>query len=308
MPLSILAAPHDTEILICELGMNHSGEIDRMTKALCPDIAIITNIGSSHIGNLGSREAIAKAKLEICNIITNKATIIPQNEPLLYSSKNKVTFSVGDTNADFSLKYKGENNVTIYQRGNEMLSANFAFTDSHLHTALLIAIIAASLAGADTENIKKGISKISSNNIRQKVISCSKFNFYTDFYNSSPESLFAAFESLFGLYNFAKKSAIIGDILELGKFAESIHYDIGKRLSEYDLHRLYLFGPLSKYIYNGAIDSKFPSERMFLNTNENLPYITAQQIKENSKYDEIILMKASRALKLERILDYFTTN
>ena len=80
---TLLRAPLDCEILVCELGMNHVGEISKLSQCINPNIAIITNIGSAHIGNLGSREMIASAKLEICEGITNGITIVPYEEPLL---------------------------------------------------------------------------------------------------------------------------------------------------------------------------------------------------------------------------------
>lgn len=308
MPLSILSAPANTEMLICELGMNHSGEIRKMANVLRPDIAIITNIGSSHIGNLGSREAIAKAKLEICENMINGVTLVPHSEPLLSSVNNAVTFSTSEADADFYLTNNEDKKITIYNSGKKFLSTDFIFNDAHLLTCLLIAVAAASLSGASAHNIKAGISEISGENIRQNLIRCKNFNFYIDFYNSSAESLFAALSSLNKLNNFPKKSALIGDILELGEFAESIHYEIGRQICKYNLHRLYLFGPLSKHIMKGALKSNFPLERIFINDDVDAPSITVRQIRENSHADEVILMKASRSLKLERILNAFTND
>lgn len=308
MPLSILSAYDDTEVLVCELGMNHSGEIRRMANILLPEIAVITNIGSSHIGNLGSREAIAKAKLEITENTANKVTLVPTDERLLSSAKNKITFSLNDHGSNFTLLVRKDNYITIYKNGEPILSERFAFRDTHLYTSLLISIAVATLTGESIANIKRGVIKISAENIRQKMIFGKRFNFCADFYNSSPESLFAALDSLMRLDNFASKSALIGDILELGDFAESIHYEIGRRLCKYNLHRLYLFGPLSINTLKGAVDSGFPLERIFINDNIDSPHITVDQIKQNSNSNEIILMKASRALKLERILEYFTND
>ncbi len=305
MPMSVLTAPPDTEVLICELGMNHAGEIAKMASVLRPNIAIITNIGSSHIGNLGSREAIAKAKLEVTEYIDNGVALIPKNEPLLACVKNKATFSISDAKADFSLACKGKNDITFYKNGSDFLSEKFSFSEEHLRLSLLISVATASLVNVSAASIKRGVLKISRENIRQKVISRENFNFCTDFYNSSPESVFAALDSIVKLDGFPQKSALLGDILELGEHAEAIHKEIGRRLCDYGLCRLYLFGPLSRYIRDGAVEGGFPLGQIFSNEDADSPHITAKQIRDNSTEREIILMKASRGMRLERVLDCF---
>ena len=94
LSLSILSAPKNTQILLMELGMNHAGEIGRLSKYLHPDMAIITNIGRAHIGNLGSREAIAKAKLEILSGMKDGTVFVPFGEKLLCEIEEKITLYI----------------------------------------------------------------------------------------------------------------------------------------------------------------------------------------------------------------------
>ena len=101
---TLLSAKKETEALVCELGMNHRGEIDELSKAITPNISIITNVGTAHIGNLGSREEIAKAKLEIENGMSDGKTVIKDDEMLLKSAKNPYYISYTDTNADLFIK------------------------------------------------------------------------------------------------------------------------------------------------------------------------------------------------------------
>ncbi len=305
MPLSVLSAPEDTAVLICELGMNHAGEIARMSGVLRPDIAVITNIGSSHIGNLGSREAIAKAKLEVAEYINNGVLLAPDSEPLIANAGNTIRFSTSNPYADFYLSYIGKKNISILKNGKELLNTNCAFSEQYLQISLLISTAIAALINLPNDVIKRGILQISQKNIRQKIVSRDKYNFYTDFYNSSPESVFAAIDTIMKSEEFTQKSVLLGDILELGNYSEVMHQEIGKRMCEYALHHIFLFGPMSKHIFDGAVDAGFPLERIFLNENLNAPEITAQQIKDFCTDNEIILMKASRLIKLERVLDYF---
>ena len=100
MPLTLLSAPADTEILILEMGMNRLGEISQMSKCAKPDIALITNIGTAHIGNLGSKENISKAKKEIFDGMTDGEKIIPYGEELLSNIENATYFSTVYEDAD----------------------------------------------------------------------------------------------------------------------------------------------------------------------------------------------------------------
>ena len=105
LPLTLLSAPKDTEIIIAEMGMNHTGEISRLSKCLSPNIGIITNIGTSHIGNLGSRKAISKAKLEMLDGMKSKTLLLPSNEPLLSEIEGAYYFSTKNSFSDFHLEY-----------------------------------------------------------------------------------------------------------------------------------------------------------------------------------------------------------
>ena len=129
--------------------------------------------------------------------------------------------------------------------------------------------------------------------------------FYQDCYNASLESVSAAFKSVANLTSYPARSAVLGDILELGEHSKKIHRQIGKELVSFEFHKIYLFGNLVESVRDGAVEYGFPEERIFLNTDLNRPDITASQIKVNFQTGEIILLKASRSIRLERILDFF---
>lgn len=305
MPLSILSAPINTEILVCELGMNHEGEISRLSKSLAPNVAVITNVGTSHIGNLGSRENIAKAKLEVLEGMRNGKLLVPKNEPLLNEANTALTFSVGDCNADFSVLSTNDGSVSLYQKGAKILMQNFVFSEEHLLSCLAAAFSAAMLCGVTKEDLDRGVLHISKENARQKIISKGNLFFYHDCYNASLESVSAAFKSIANLTSYPARSAVLGDILELGEHSKKIHRQIGKELVSFEFHKIYLFGNLVESVRDGAVEYGFPEERIFLNTDLNRPDITASQIKVNFQTGEIILLKASRSIRLERILDFF---
>lgn len=304
LPMSLLSAPYDSEILVMEMGMNHLGEIARLSECLSPDMAVITNIGTAHIGNLGSRENIAKAKLEIGCGMNGGSIFVPFEEELLQGEKNRVTLSLSDTKANYCLEEK-DSIVSIYENGKKYAEARFAFTEEHLKKCLLFAASIAINCGISPNLLSQGISDISAENIRQNIILLKKRLFYTDFYNASPESITASFDSVQKIEIEASKNLLLGDVLELGKMSKEIHFQIGKSIPEGLFKNLFLFGNFAKFVADGAKSNGFPIERIHINTDLSRPDITASQVLQNSSEGELILMKASRGVRLERVLDYF---
>ena len=269
MPMSILSAPPDTEILIMEMGMNHMGEIKVLSECLRPNIAVITNVGTSHIGNLGSRENIARAKLEILSGMDSGVLFVPYDEPLLNSRPGA---------------------INVYSESRKAMERNIS-----------MAISVAEYIGIT----KPDLSYISTDNIRQKLVFKKNHCFLTDYYNSSYESVLALIESAKEDKQYPKHALVIGDILELGEYCRDIHYRVGKLARPCDFEHLFLFGEYAEFIYRGALENGFNKDKIFINSNLDRPDITAEQIKANCDENELILMKASRGVRLERILDYF---
>ena len=269
MPMSILSAPPDTEILIMEMGMNHMGEIKVLSECLRPNIAVITNIGTSHIGNLGSRENISRAKLEILSGMDSGVLFVPYDEPLLSSQPGA---------------------INVYSESRKAMERNIS-----------MAISVAEFIGLR----RPELLSISTDNIRQKMVFRKNHCFLTDYYNSSYESVLALIESAKEDKQYPKHALVIGDILELGEYCRDIHYRVGKLARPCDFEHLFLFGEYAEFIYRGALENGFNKDKIFINSNLDRPDITAEQIKANCDENELILMKASRGVRLERILDYF---
>ena len=304
LPMSILSASRDTQILLMEMGMNHRGEIGRMSKCLKPNIGIITNIGSAHIGNLGSREAIAEAKLEIKEGMTNGKLYIPYEEKLLYNQKNATVISIKSKEADFHLG-SDKNEITIYKASAKCFKADFNLTENHHKECLLFATAVAIDIGIPYDKLKFRISQISRENTRQRMILAEKYVFYTDFYNASYESVLSSIEGLKSQNLANPKSLLLGDILELGNMSEQIHLELGRKILREDFDNLFLFGNFAKLTARGAKENGFPEENIHINEHLSHPEISADQIRKYCNPGEIILMKGSRAIRLERILDLF---
>ncbi len=299
---TILSAPHDCEIMVVELGMNHTGEISELSIATRPNIAIITNIGTAHIGNLGSRNAIAEAKLEIKDGLSG-VLIIPDGEALL-ENEAALRFSTDIKNSDMCvLKPSDAINSQSYK-----IYSNCAFSGSelktdatHIASAVSASLLAARQCDCELESSYSFFVK-ADQNIRQSVIEAENFDILCDFYNASFESFISGFEYVSKL-GYSHKSALIGDILELGAYSQNIHYSLGKAAVRFNFDRLYLFGGAAKYVRAGALSLGFPEEKIYVNSDISKPEITAKQINSTIEKNEILYAKASHGINLSRVTE-----
>lgn len=302
VPYTILSAPKDTEALILEMGMNREGEIRMLSRCAKPTVSVITNIGTSHIGNLGSREGIARAKLEILDGMSQPVLIGPKEEKLLTEHLN-YSFSDTDTEADLFARKETDGRVIFFKHGVKLFTVNFKVREGHLLRCLLPGILVGNITGVNISEFKKRISLFSDKNIRQKTISLHNIYIYEDCYNSSLESVTSALDHIKSLNEYSARSALLGDVMELGEYGEAIHRQIGAYAAKSGLKRLFFFGELSRFAAEEAVRHGFDKDRIFVNEDANAPYITARQIVDNCEREEIILFKASRAMRLERIIE-----
>jgi UDP-N-acetylmuramoyl-tripeptide--D-alanyl-D-alanine ligase len=309
-PLTVLSADKHTEILITELGMNHSGELSALSYAIEPDVAVITKIGTSHLGNFGSREMIAAAKSEIADAPSVKSVIIPYGEKLLSSVRCKKSFAFTAsgsriTVSDYSLSLietdkKGSR--ASFRSGNESFDLYFPVPGIHNLECLGFAISAAREVGMSCDDIKDAIDSVTCWEISGKYIDIFDFKIYNDSYNSSYESVKAALDML-TVNKSTSVSAALGDIYELGASTEEVHRDIGYIAAKKGIRSLYLYGVYAGFIRDGAILGGLDKSRIFVNTDLTDPVSTAEQILTDRKKGETVLFKASNAVKMYEIIN-----
>ncbi|MBR7117342.1 MAG: UDP-N-acetylmuramoyl-tripeptide--D-alanyl-D-alanine ligase [Clostridia bacterium] len=259
LPLAILTAKPDTEILLLECGMNAVGEISELSNCIEPDIAVITNIGTSHIGNLGSREAIAKAKLEILDGMSSGVLIRPLSEPLLESNKKAVTFSVEDEGTTDDADYTATNIQTsdsgiefvLHVSKYEEAKISFPLTARHLIPDLLAAVAAVREIGMPLKVISEAITDLGESLVRHRFIDMGRFTLLDDSYNSSLESARSAIDLLLSRPA-TRHTAVFGDILELGTHSKEIHRALG-RYAAGGVDRIIAYGEFASYIKEGAL-------------------------------------------------------
>ena len=303
VPLTLLSVPVDTEIAIIEMGANHIGEIAQLCSIAEPYFGIINNIGKAHLEGFGSFEGVITAKTEMYRYLNNKKNgIIFYNaiNPLLVSEVSKVNCQkIGFGDAAKSEIYGEivEVNPTlvckIHCKGSEgIVKTNL--TGSYNLENILTAITIAMYMGVSFADACEAIAEYVPQNNRSQIVEKSYNTVLCDYYNANPVSVEAA------LRNFAmlkigkrtKKVAILGEMKELGNYSADEHAKIVDLLSEMNFSEVYLVG--SSFI-EAAQKTAF---KTFENTSALVDYIRQNPIK-----DAMVLVKGSRAMKLELTLE-----
>ena len=271
MPFTILNAPNDAEAFVLEMGMNHFGEIHLLSKIAKPNICIITNIGTSHIGNLGSRENILKAKLEILDGAKNPYMVINNDNDLLhkwYQENNNMNVKTYGINEKSDMQAK---DIQLYENNSEYKikinnkeeKIRVPVGGEHFVLNSLCAIAVGELLNIENEDIKKGIETFSLTKNRMEVIELKdKIKIINDAYNSSVESVKASLAYMNNL-KANRRIAVLGDILETGEFAEKLHRKIGEVVCENNVDILICSGKNAKYIIESARENGFDETNMY---------------------------------------------
>lgn len=303
LPLTVLSMPEDTEVAVLEMGMSGKGEIDLLTRLANPEAAVITNIGESHMQDLGSREGIAEAKLEITNGLKKDGILIYiGDEPLLnkrsYSCRTK-TFGADEGN-DYQLEdvKQTEDGTHFSIKG---IDKTFFIPVLGKHNVLnAIAAFAASIHfGITPDNAAKGLSGLKVTGMRLELLkSESGVSIINDAYNASPTSMKAAIELIESMEGYGKKMLVLGDMLELGDLEQEFHTECGAVINPAAIDYVFTYGKLGAFIAAGA-HRHFDQERVshFNNKTELL-----QAVAEKAEKGDLILFKASRGMKLEEIV------
>lgn len=315
LPLTLLKLK-DHEVAVIEMGMNHFGEISKLTKIAKPDLAVITNIGTSHIGNLGSRENILKAKLEILEGMKNKKIVINNDNDLLNEWNNRIkenedievhTFGIKSKSECMAekIEYKENESNFICHLNHEEFEISVPVQGEHFILNSLCAILVGNLCKIENNKIKNGISSFSLTKKRMEIIKLKNgITIINDSYNASYESMKASINYLENL-DAKRKIAVLGDMFELGDFSEELHRKVGQEIKKDKIDYLFLIGENSKYIAQEAMKKGFKKDKIF---NFEGNYNLLKKLSEFILEEDVILFKASNGMKLFQIVDELKNN
>jgi len=308
VPLTILAMDEDTEMAVIEMGMDNFGQIERLTNIAKPDAAVITNIGEAHLDDLKTRENIAKAKLEILKGLK------PQNLFLYYGDDSMLKREVESVAVDFDVKTFGTGSSNDYQpevifvneKGDsfylkEPSSPEFFLPMLGEHQVLnaTAAIAIARYFGISYENIKKGLLNVDKTGMRNELVKCKDFTILNDAYKSNPSSVLAALNTMYSMLGYSQKIVILGDMLGIGDEVISMHKDIGIKINPNEIDYCLTYGEFGKYISEAA-KINFGEDRVFhFDSKDEL----VKNAKELIKPDALVLVKASRPLEMEDVVE-----
>jgi UDP-N-acetylmuramoyl-tripeptide--D-alanyl-D-alanine ligase len=286
LPLTVFKIEPATETVVLEMGMNHFGEIRKLSKVARPDVCVITNIGTAHIEFLGSREGILKAKREIFEYMKPGGKVILNGDDYLLRTLNirKTLFGLSkgcnlraEEVGEDSFRYKGAD-------------FKLKLPGKHMIQNALCAAAVGEAFGVPLLDIKSAIEEFSGGKMRQEIIKTKNYTIINDAYNANPDSMKAAIEVL-KKFPGGRKVAILGDMFELGERSGQLHAQVGEYARDLDV------------LIAAGDDARFYNAEYYFPLKENL----IKSLDKILKTGDVVLIKASRGMKFEEIANELTT-
>ena len=307
MPMAVLAMPEDTQVAVLEMGMNHFREIAYLSNIAHPDIAVIINIGTTHMEFLGSQAGIRKAKMEIVEGMDARG--------LLLLNGDDVQLRHLDTQPEQRITYFGRldgssvQGLDIVQDGDVLrfrveagklsFPVEMHLEGEHFVSDAMAAVTVGLKMAVPYEKIAQSLAAFQPMSGRQEILRKNGFTIIKDCYNAGPESMAAALSVLGNRPG--RRIAVLGDMLELGDAAWAEHYKIGRIAAE-KADMVFAYGPHASRVISGTITGGMPETmgRAFEDAGE-----LVQALKWAAKPGDVLLFKASRGMHLEKILEGF---
>lgn len=299
LPLSVFRLEKKHEIAVFEMGMNRVGEMDLLASIVRPDFAVITNIGTAHIGPLGSKDAIAHAKKQIFSCFNGTQTaIIPENDEykgfLSEDIHGKVVLYGKESTP--SVQLKSDFTIEGFDLDIEGHACHFALPGEYNLANVTAAVAAALEIGINPRSIAKGIDKIQASFGRGELFK-GDVTLLRDCYNANPDSMS---ESLGLLDYWDKRSiAVLGDMLELGDRSAEEHRRIGEVAAKSSAQALFLFGNEMEIAFEAVKEAGFSGYSFWTNSFKSL----SDALDGFLESGDLVLLKGSRGLALERLTD-----
>ncbi|SEM02012.1 UDP-N-acetylmuramoyl-tripeptide--D-alanyl-D-alanine ligase [Aquimarina amphilecti] len=293
VPLTLLSMNKNTEIGIVEMGANHQKEIEFLCKIACPDFGYITNIGKAHLEGFGSLEGVLKGKTELYRHLKK------HNKLIFLNTEDTKLSKAAEGIKTYTFSQTQESDITIQLKDvNPMVSVLLENKDIHSHligsynfTNISAAIAIGFYFKINTEKIKTAIESYIPSNNRSQIIQKKESTIILDAYNANPSSMSVAIDNFHSL-DYKNKTVFLGDMFELGDTASDEHQKIAEKTIQTSFNTIYLIG--HNFFETSITDPRIIKYRSFEALKENEPF---------SNIKDAILIKGSRGMKLERILD-----
>ena len=292
------------------MGMSSRGEIEFLSKLAQPDAVIITNIGESHLLDLGSREAIADAKLEIILGLKNDGVIIYHgDEPLLqerlksYDGDGQLrTFGRSEHNDLYPVEIIQTTSGNTFKTNRSEISFHLPVLGTHNVLNALSSMLAAEFFGVAFEKMNEGFASLKLTNMRMELVEgANGVKIINDAYNASPTSMKAAIDLISNLEGYERKILVLGDMLELGPLEEKYHLQIGTSLEADKIDYVFTYGRLGEFIAEGAKQVLGENRVYSFESKEAMSNKINEVVQPHST---LVLIKASRGMRLEEVVNF----
>ncbi|MEQ8196687.1 MAG: UDP-N-acetylmuramoyl-tripeptide--D-alanyl-D-alanine ligase [Clostridiaceae bacterium] len=299
VPLMIFKLDNSYDVGVLEMGMSNFGEIHNLAKAARPDIAIITNIGISHIENLGSQEGILRAKMEITDFFNEDNLLIVNSDDALLNKIKEMNFKLIKCGIHKDADIKAENvhlkeEEVSFSVTNDDNSKTFSINAPGEHNILngLLAIACSVELGLSFDGIEKGLKNLDRTSMRLEFIRNNGITIINDCYNASPQSMKAALDVQSNV-ECMRRIAVLGTMLELGSVSYEAHKEVGEHAKAIGTDELFVTGEFKDAYKDGFGESI----KTFVSKDELINFL-----KSFIKTGDCILVKASRGMKFEDIV------
>jgi UDP-N-acetylmuramoyl-tripeptide--D-alanyl-D-alanine ligase len=312
VPLTLLRLEEDTEMAVVEMGMSGLGEIAMLSSIVQPDIAIITSVSEVHLGDLKTRGNIAQAKLEIVGGLKEDGLFIYNaDNPILTERLERMELTCQKTSFGQSESFAFHPKSFFLDETGSYFSVDdpacptlfLPLIGKHQMINALGAIGAARHFGLTYEDIRRGLRQVELTGMRNEVICIGSYTVINDAYKSNPTSVRAALETLYALPPYKRKIVVLGDMVELGDESEALHAQIGAELDPHRIDKLFTIGTMGVLIAESA-RRRFPTDQVIACTDKQELIVKLQ---EALTADSIVLIKGSRGLRLDEVVDVLRT-
>jgi UDP-N-acetylmuramoyl-tripeptide--D-alanyl-D-alanine ligase len=313
LPLTLLNLSEEVRIVVLEMGMNVPGEIRRLTEIAEPDVGLITNIHRVHLEGMGSLERLKEEKGELFRRMKKNGTIIVnRDDPRVIDLANefsgqKITFGIenpADVMAEKVRLGAAKGTSFTLRIENEEMEITLPLLGRHFVRNALAAVAVASLFGIEVKKAKDALEGFQPFSMRMEIVHLEGGKtLINDAYNANPRSMELALETLVEMKGKGRAIAVLGDMVELGRFTEEAHQQLGQKAKELSIDFLLTLGEQAPIVAESAIQHGLPLDRVKVIENHKEAISTLKEIMQEGDW---ILLKGSRRMAMEKIVEGLT--
>ncbi|MCP5112880.1 MAG: UDP-N-acetylmuramoyl-tripeptide--D-alanyl-D-alanine ligase [bacterium] len=306
LPLSILRLPEAARVAVLEMGMNHAGEIRALSAIAKPEIGVVTNVGYAHAENFDSLAAVAAAKRELIDSLQPGGTAV-----LNADDERVAAFAASHDGPVVTFGFSEGADVHAVEMDSTAAGARFRVADGgwfetsfegrHGVSNILAALAVGRVFGHAPAEFTEAVAALEAGEMRDRRLVHNGITIFESCYNSNPEAVHAMLEVL-SRTPARRRIAVLGEMLELGRWAEPLHRDIGRRVAVQGIHVLIGIRGAARHIVEAAVEAGLPaSAAYFFETPEE----AGEYLRTQKRAGDVVLFKGSRGTRVELALQRF---